>query len=333
MPQGLESYGAYVQDRLQLFRQISASSLSFLFTCPYRFLLHKLQLREDLSEEKQKTLWEGRWLHQIFEAFYTGQIEGKRIITPLPRKLTLKTNEIIEFAVERLSVITKKSIPSDLQGSPLQLHLAKYAWPRFAKHWASFFRQVNTQESIFETQAVLCEHAVDTQSHSLKLWEESVQITGSLDNFVSFNGHFILTDYKRKGVDSVAQVQKGLAPQLPLYALAMQENPQTCELMTKGVSGYWSIIEGKWYPRAKSSGPSDLSSETKLCSSQTPIIEQQIRTLQALWQEVVQSFVVEKKPFQPQVSEACDFCSFHGICRKNDPTIQASRQQLETSNG
>ena len=309
--------GAYNGDRKSLWETVSASSLTQVFRCPYQFLLSQLQVRAET--EDSPSLWEGRWLHEILEGFYTGYLEKKKILDPLPQKLSLKFDEIIPFAMERLLTLTDLCLPQSVKNSPFHLHVQHFAWPRFAQHWSKFFTEASDNLWVFETKLSLKEYSLNGRGLPLgdKEW---TSILGSLDSIDKHPDLTVLVDYKRKHLDTVSDVAKGLAPQLPLYALALAQNrfEQDEEFLDHCLVGYWNLTEGHWQARGVGKKIRENAIRKKLANPQTPLLEDLIGNLQGLWRKTLDELLIQNRNFTPTPNEACEYCPFTGICRTED---------------
>jgi len=308
--------GRFTADRYALFEHISASSLAQVFRCPYQFLLNKLDVKA--KEEDSSSLWEGRWLHEILEAFYTGELRGHRHFESLPQKLILKKSQIVPYAEQRLHILTEHCLPNSVKGSPFHWHLLHFAWPRFAQHWSKFFEEETEDSWVFSTKQSLKEYSLVGKGLPLdRKTDRWSSLLGTLDSLDSYSEHTVLVDYKRKHVDAVSEVVSGLSPQLPLYALAMAQNRfyEDESFLDRCLVGYWSIIEGRWQARGVGEHSKTWALEKKLVSAQTPLLHNIVDTLQTLWDQTVFTLLQEQKDFAPQANEACDYCPFSGICR------------------
>ncbi|MBI2603522.1 MAG: exodeoxyribonuclease V subunit gamma [Deltaproteobacteria bacterium] len=310
--------GDFKPERRSLFATVSASSLENLFSCPYRFLLSKLGVKE--RGDDPPALWEGRWLHQILEAFFTGSTEEKALMDPLPLPLRLANDSILSFAQERLETLSKLILPENVRQTPFYLHLVHFAWPRFAEHWRKFFEPCGQETSQLNLSRYYKEYPLSVERHLLNHENVSTRITGKIDSVNVLGQGFILSDYKRKRTDSVKDVNSGQSPQLPLYALALEHDllKDREAALDHGLTGYWSILDGQWHARGLGENIRSWAVERKLATTQTPSLKHQAEKLRKLWEEACRNFLKEEKPFIPTPGKHCDTCSFSSICRKND---------------
>jgi ATP-dependent helicase/DNAse subunit B len=285
-----------------------------VFRCPYQFLLSKLGVKE--KREESPSLWEGRWLHEILEAFYTGVLQKKNVCDPLPQILTLAFDEIAPYATKRLDVITDLCLPDFVKGSPFHLHIKHFAWPRFAEHWSQFFEESGEGLWTFSTSHSLKEYPLVGRGLPIDVNEHS-SLLGTLDSLDVHKQASVLVDYKRKHVDSVSDVVKGVSPQLPLYALALAQNrfQEDEGFLDSCLIGYWSLSEGRWQARGVGDKARDWALKKKLVSSHTPPVHALVNTLQTLWDKTMSELVHENKNFITVANEDCDYCPFSGICR------------------
>lgn len=310
--------GDYPSERQKLFEKVSASSLSQLFNCPYQFLLTKLGVRK--REDDSSSLWEGRWLHEILESFYTGKLKGESVCEPLPQRLLLKKEEIFNFAISRLSKLTELCLPEEVKDSPFYWHVMHFSWPRFAQHWMKFFDPLG-DSFVFELSKSLKEYSLaGTELPFDRKYNLESSLLGTLDSLDHFGHGAVLTDYKRKGVGRQAEVESGLSPQLTLYALALSKNTFKGDeaFLSKCLVGYWSIIEGRWQARAVGEELKAWASEKSLVSKTVPSLHNLVEKLQRMWADSLDRLFDQIQPFAPQTTKACDFCPLPGVCRKED---------------
>lgn len=305
--------GEYLGPREDLFSTISASSLSELFRCPYRFLLKSLGVKK--KEELSQALWEGRWLHQIVEAFYTGYVADEYVLEALTSRVNLKKNEIYNFAFQRFEKLTHHVLPDSVLGSPFYLHLMHFSWPRFIKHWEKFFEPAGEGLWTFSLETSYKELSIAGKGFSLG--EEKTSLLGSVDSLDLFSKGHILVDYKRKHMEPVKDVVKALAPQLPLYAWALSQNRfrHSKEFLKKTLVAYWSLIEGRWQACGVGEEARSWALEKSLVTRQTPDVEDLLSNLEAQWEKSIEGLLHNGEAFQAVESEACTFCEYSGVCK------------------
>ncbi len=316
LPADDEVKGNFEGARSEFFQQVSASSLSQLFRCPYQFLLSKLGVQKKADEAP--SLWEGRWLHEILEAFYSGQLQTEQVLPALADRILLRDEEIVPFALERLRVLTDFCLPDNIKGSPFYLHLMHFSWPRFAHYWASLFEPKSNGTSVFAPLYSFKEYTLAGKGLPLRQGTQKwASVLGTLDSLDCMSNRSVLVDYKRKGVDTLVDVVQGLAPQLPLYALAMAQNrfEEDRSFLDSCLVGYWSIVEGRWQARGVGDQVRTWALDKKLASAQTPSLSHLVDNLQLLWSETTQMLLQEAQAFSPVESDACKHCAFKGICR------------------
>ncbi|MBP6217863.1 MAG: PD-(D/E)XK nuclease family protein [Oligoflexales bacterium] len=314
--------GQFLSDPKEMASSFSATSLSYLLQCPYRFLLHKMGLvRNRLLVSESDSIFEGQWLHQVMETFYTGLCERGVEIKALPRSMKFRDEEeALQFATKRLGVLSEALAASSMKGSPFYKHLMMFSWPRFAEHWVKFLEPSNTGlawSPLREGQ----ELSLESLSVELDLpsWPEKIQLQGFIDSVIDFGSVFILTDYKRKAVDSVRDMSEGLAPQLLFYALAysrfLSKTDSADPNLEKGLVGYFSVLSGLWYSRAVGNSARDWSQLRDLARTGTASLSELVRHLVHVWDSKLEQHFVQKKDFHPSPGGHCTFCSYAGACR------------------
>lgn len=308
------SKGVYVGERSALFDPISASSLSDLFSCPYKFLLQRLGVRK-VKDDDNEALKEGQLLHQILDSFVSGLVNKHRVLPHL-NSLPSDARNIMRLT-ERVIKITKSVLPYNMLNSPFHLHLNKYSWPKFVKHW-------------FNLRDLFKEDKIDHQEYSIRHsklnWpfsdKESVSLLGTIDDIIKGSNLTVITDYKRKRASSSSEVESGISPQLALYALALNTHPDF-EIKTEAqniVLGYWSILEGIWLPRGVGSEVRKTALKYKLANARTSSAEKLIEALQNIWASHIVQLVDQDKDFEPINCQFCSFCDYKRICKIQDST-------------
>lgn len=313
-----------------LLKHQSATSLTHLLACPYRFLLHQLGVREQRPATQDDAVREGRWLHKILEAFFTGKIGAEAHLPPLTPALFRNVNQrsngaeagvspLTGWAEARLSQLTTIVLPPALHRSPLAVHLRTFAWPRFAAHWAGILA---TQPSWLW---LVKERTFGKSDHDLVVMNlgegmGSIVLQGSIDSVDGYPDFFVLTDYKRRSAPAPLAVARGDEPQLAVYALALAQmsvGPQTAQA-TQGIAGYWSILEGVWHPRGVGAEVRPIAQTLGLCRDRTPDLTHLIETVRTRVQARVAP-LLRGAPFAPEAQAACTYCGYAGICRRRDP--------------
>lgn len=323
--------GRFVPDRQVLFESVSATSLSYLLNCPYRFLLHKLAVKDFDLLKTQPSILEGQWLHAILESFYTGIYDGAQIVEPLPAKIVLRSCEFMEFTVARLTQLTEAILPKALRASALYQHLVHFSWPKFAEHWQTFFSSDESKDEwIWECKKHHQELAFGdarkgypSVSIKMKTFPDPIQIHGVIDSLLELEDRYVLTDYKRKSMDSLSDMQKGLSPQLLLYALAyslFDEQASKGPKFEQGVIGYYSVLKGLWQGRGVGDASRAWAQDKKLVTKSTPSLSLMMDRFLAEWEQRLEEFYRDQKDFIPKPGDHCQFCSYMGICRKEDPS-------------
>jgi hypothetical protein len=327
--------GAFNGDRSMLLNKLSATSLEALIKCPYRFLLRQLGVRELEIPEEDDLRKEGDWLHGVLEAFFTGYRGQERLAEPLSTKLNAE--EFYLYALERLNLLTTLACPPHLAGTETWVQVKTIGWPAFAAHIEKLYRiggigriEDGRRELNYKTQVPLTLESGTSQRFAPVL-------DGKIDSIdVPLPGVHIITDYKRNHTPDKAAVLSGRAPQLTLYAAALEQMGAQHKLATnelfdafgevplqsadlkQSLIGYWSILSGAFVAIAAGSEVREDVDRLGLMSLKTKgDLEEVFQNLQTLIGNR-RTELLEAKRILPDPKD-CTFCKYAGICRKDDP--------------
>lgn len=333
--------GIHPQDRSHYLRQVSASSLESLFSCPYQFLLKKLAVDRNSVLRKSSSAEEGAILHQILESFFSGKTKDRDFFPPFPQQIPV--SEWDEWGKSRLDVLSRALIPAKLEYAPLKVHLTRFAWPRFLNFIRSKSERSPDGKTLLFPQNRYLEwslgrgHGVTVDGNSLFSGQHGLgelTITGFLDRLDQGSGWYTLIDYKRKFTPSGREVMSGDSPQLPLYAFALSQDQFMNQRFPESQSClmYWSILDGK----EKVVGVGDEArphfSQIGLAGRRTPSTQELFTAMKDKWSYRMQQLLTEQEAFKPEPGKACTFCSFEGVCRRDDPYTQQLREGPSVSN-
>ena len=296
----------------RLWNRVSASSLEKLLRCPYRFMLHKLQVKPVEFAKVDDPRREGEWLHQILESFFTGCIDEDTIFQWQSQDF----EDFTSIALERLKILTHIIGPDNFEGKPLYFHLLQHSWPRFIDHISRFYG-----ESFIDFSKGLREAKLDSFASPAKIKIRDIlrNCQGSIDSIDRSYGLTMITDYKRRTSPARRESQQGVLTQLPFYSLAIMglEKDFNLEQM---LIGYWNIIKGEWTTHGVGESAKERAVSKGLANSRSPdirsITETAIKTW--TWRE---SSVLEEGRFYADPS-SCTLCDYQDICRKSDPRHQ-----------
>lgn len=287
------------QPATELLATLSASSLENLIRCPYRFLLGRLGVEEASLPGDDEARQEGDWLHDVLQAFFTGKTGARELDGGL---VPPAWGDFEAYALARLHALTDELTPGHLKGSPLALQVRLYSWPAFVRH----LMKIYTPETLHLMNAGLREFDVEAP------------VKGRIDSVDRLGGLHLVTDYKRSGTPEKGAVKSGLAPQLLLYAQALEAKQELP--LAQAVVGYWSILKGHWQDVLAGSGVVDEARQRGLIAPrEKETLEDAVARLTARWQARL-SEVEASGFFRPDPSE-CGFCAFAGICRRDDPEL------------
>ena len=293
----------------------SASSLAYLLACPYRFLLYRLGLKPIELPKEDDARREGDWLHSILEAFFTGRHFEQQLQPELA--FTGPSVDWERQALERLSGLTDRLLPKAAADSPLELQLRLCAWPAFAAHIAGLYAAANNGTGNGGRSEQPLVHG-DGRAVLLQVGDRQIVLKGSIDNVDKLPTMHLITDYKRRSTPRRAAVKAGLAPQLLLYAAALEQiHPE--QPVMQAVVGYWSILDGQWLHGFAGSEAMDEAKELNLIPPRDKTtLEDAMHNLMQHWQTRQTELLAPRGAFAPE-PQGCQLCSYAGVCRKDDP--------------
>ena len=132
-------------------------------------------------------------------------------------------------------------------------HLLGHSWPLFIKFIKPFYLKkgdtaVLAHRSFHKELNFGGEHS-QIETPFFDFGTDRLPLRGSIDSLDVFEGGYLLMDYKRKFVPTQKQ-QKNLEDSQLLFYAMVYKRLFPMSSFAGGISGYWSIIEGKWYPRS-----------------------------------------------------------------------------------
>ena len=305
-----------IPEREKILANFSSTTLELFLTCPYRFLLQKMGIKKNWLFVDRDKQTEGLWLHQVFEAFYTGFVDGDFVMEPFP--IRIPQSDFHQFVCDRLWKLAELLSPIPLEHTPLGEHLRIFAWPRFASHCRQFFTE-EKGDLLAAFPFHETEYAFGQEENPVSIsfpleggTEFNVGLTGVMDHVKRGPSGYVLTDYKRKkkipGREGTWWV-----PQLLLYAwvLDMQVTEKGSSKIEDGTVGYWAILEGIWDVR----GVGECAKGTPWGKRTAPNLQEGVEKLGRAWQLRLRALLEGKEDFSPTPSDACTFCDFRTICK------------------
>ena len=86
------------------------------------------------------------------------------------------------------------------------------------------------------------------------------------------------------------------------------------------ITGYWSVIHSEWSVHGVGQAIKPALIEKQLCTSRTPLIDEQIDHVTSLWRFRLDQIDSLKRYYADP--SHCGYCSYSSICRKHDPDKQ-----------
>lgn len=289
----------------------STRAIEDLIACPARFALGKWRVKDSGLLQLNDVKDEGEWLHAVLEVFFTGRYLEKAVVSDLV--LPCEERQFLAYCEQRLADITDLLLPTAAHGSSLHLQLQSASWPAFARHlWRLWGEQIPAaSDDRFRKEFAPGE----AQAIDVTVGDHQLPLRLRIDSVDPFGDGIVITDYKRRYTTPKGDVLSGLAPQLPLYAAALQAIGYDPEQM---LLGYFSVLRGEWVgvasgekiaafakKRGLISGRGDASLATSL---------EHIGNYLTLRHS--QSQTLKRWTADPS---ACGLCSYQGICRRDDP--------------
>jgi ATP-dependent helicase/DNAse subunit B len=319
--------GKFSGERKTVLNDVSSASLKLMLTCPYRYLLYKLNVKGSSLYEDSLLKDQGQLLHQILESFYSSVYKGKVIIGPLEKNIPSdKVEETIFF---RLCSVTDIIAKNKLDLSVL-LHLKKFSWIKLSKFLSGFYvpNDKGMSETIFtrsyrELNFSKVNKQMQLSLNSFNSDEKiSLNVTGQIDSLDYDNDYSVIIDYKRKSVKNSSCGDFPFDPQLVFYALCLaQEDNDFNFHLNKSLLGYWSILEGRFVPAFVGDELKSHEVISQKYGTRIKKLEEFVSLLQKSWEKKYWHLSDEKNDFTPVVSEHCKFCDYQDICRYNKDKI------------
>jgi|GEM_PF-3109030 len=310
---------------------ISATSLTQLIECPYAYALKKLGVSDQTFHRDDDRRAEGEWLHEVLEAFFTGESKAggttKRLAPDLPSFLPLADFEI--WAIARLQSIAKIVAPPAIQETALWLRLMSHSFPRFAAHVKKIWTRGNQITPTPGWKEFRITAMVRAPADVSGADEPLTPATGSVDAVDFCESAILITDYKRSGTPDGPDVERGFALQLPFYVHALQQStdpPDLASVVPVGdiITGYWSILDGEFFLAGTGSPKAfDEAKNLGLISRKSRSardLGSSIAAFRRNWRWRLDE-IKKWETYLPDDS-ACRHCQLAAACRKNDPQMQ-----------
>lgn len=297
--------------------RVSASALEKLISCPYRFLLDRLGLQDykPFPFDDDVRL-EGEWLHEVLEAFFTGEARNQAIMPPLI-ELTDEPDQFADHALARLEALTRHLGPHGIKETPLYYQLIHHSWPAFVEHVQRMYAGQWQQLRYGDRELTFGPRAGDYQA-SITVGGQSRQLMGRIDSLDRLAGFAIITDYKRQTTPERKAVEQGHSPQLSFYALAYAQS--TDHEVDRMLIGYWNIIKGEWVPMAAGDEAKTHATKRQLVRRGTLDLNRIQDITSRLWHWREEHIQTEGRYYADP--SACGLCPYQHVCRHKDPVIE-----------
>lgn len=315
-----ESEG-FAADHESLTATTSASRLRSLIWCPYRYLMDARRLVTVELPEDRAQIKAGLTLHRVLEAFF--KVET---MPGLPQDLVMSACPAEEglftpWAHRRLDALSELIVPKEFARTALFQHMTGRGWRDVAEFWRRLFAAGWHPQNV-ETEVKLG----SPTTIKFKVHDRIIEVHGTIDAIHhpgQRDAPTLITDYKTSSTPSSTAIAQGLEPQLVLYAEAIDQDhnspsPEKSRL-DKTVITYYSLSAGKPSFVGVGKDAKDHLAKFHLISSYSKFSDLggALNAVRERWHARL-STIAKTSSFAADPSD-CGFCSYQGICRKNDP--------------
>lgn len=307
----------YGGDLAALFWQISPTSLERLLNCPLKFLLSKLKLAPVNNLEDQQALYNGNWIHRVFEEYLEAFSKDLSLREPHARE---KMNGLME----RILVSAQKAQPLD---DSLYYQLSRKSFPQFVDWFGQLLDKTQNYSSASDLK-IYSELDIGPLKKRLPVFSDKFELSlvGRIDACFQVGNQQMLLDFKTNTTPKKGDIDRGLIPQLLLYAFALDENDQSQDnqptaLLSTTLVAYWKVLDSKLDISAAGTGfRTSVLPEGSIPKKLNNIEDILSRLFQLTDQRLTE--IAATSRFAPEKGKGCDFCDYSGICKKDDPRFE-----------
>ena len=305
---GESPYNGYVPEAPQQ-NSFSATMLNNYVTCPFMFLgqnVWRLQEWEKLDEAIKYNI-RGEIYHRALAKFLSAYIQQNLFWG----EETQQQEELKAALTATLEEMVAEGKLAQTEFTPFisrQYQEVLYRWLRWERVY------LEDQEKPFEP--LLLETSFGDKSNKVSLRHEingrQVTFRGQIDRVDVCGDKYLIIDYKSGGVPTNSSIVRGENLQLPLYALALEQNAQLAQKQFVG-AGYCSLQDGKrkngmWLKDITKTLP--WFAPKARPANMLPIMEQTPGIIERIITGIDAGFF----PVLP--SKACpEYCPYKDICR------------------
>jgi len=144
-------------------------------------------------------------------------------------------------------------------------------------------------------------------------------LTGKVDFAMTIAPQFgLLVDWKKSSIPNSKDFNRGLEPQLALYALAGAQDgiDGTGWSLANTIVGHYNILSGEFAIATSGSGSDAIAKQFKWTVRRKKL-EDITTTVKSLWNLRHEEVVTGR--FAADTSQCEDFCSDQDLCRKGSP--------------
>lgn len=274
---------------------LNPSRIESLLACPWQFYLSSNGVRYwDLLENEEDYISEGNWIHKVVESFLNAKSSQLDFAETETEQQILKS--IIELADEKRKFFEVSQ--------SFYLHMKLKGWPLLAKHFKAMFKGWKGGQR----ELKLADDAkIEVGDHSLK-------VRGKIDSIEKFSWGNVIIDFKRSSMPTVAEVSKGIKPQIAIYAAVLG--------MDQAALVYWSLkLSNPLVVAANITMDSSWISETSMRKLSSPKDAYDKFKEHLLWR-------LSQPKVYPDVGKICKDCKFMSSCRKTDPRLSTQLESM-----
>jgi RecB family exonuclease len=303
-------------DSLTQMPSISATDIKRLLACPFQFFMGKIgaQTTETWEDEDPRTI--GIYLHKSIELAISDWQSHFPKVMPEDSWTALLTKKLMSI------------LPKNLTSAPEILDYVHLGLPALA-HWLS---KNISEESVVHSELEFGRSSLVHLPAQFK--HQPIALSGTMDLVLQNKDSVHILDFKLGDAPSVADVLKLRDPQLLVYVLAvLLLHPQLSiqhsnELV---MVSYMSLTKGTFSKPLSASSVQTEEATTAFRNNHLGFESSSnlAKSLHKLLCEVQRSFQTIEATRQFKLNtEACDYCSFAAVCRKEDPLVMSRGQSL-----
>ena len=292
------------------FGKLSPTSIEKFIKCPYMYLLSKLGLRERSVLEEQILLLQGLWIHEVIEVFLVGSIKVAGAEDPIDKS----ADSSLDDWLVRMNTVCEQMFDSNKIDYPSYYQVKFDALPKLVE-WLYLLKENASREIDIKSEYSVSKLGVSYPNQK----GIDISLNGTLDGLFVLDNLSLFLDFKTSRAPSSKDLMKGIAPQLLLYAYVLTESKSSdVHPLSECVLAYWKVLGSELDISALGKNTKGLKESVGKNAVRKPSIEEALsNTIKVTDKRFDEIF--ESKRFKADPGDHCQYCSYKGICRKNDP--------------